>query len=167
MLYDREDNMRAKDLLKELKKKAKEFSIYDIIKVRAFLEKDGKYLPKEYREKYVNAMLNHFLKTLEEIKKVEDVEDYKIDEKKLKELLERIESLKINNSEEEEAFIKLSKIVCPYLIFIAKKPIHPIDLEFPGGLKIVKKGDKYYCPVKDRQKNQFSLCPFCVCQPLT
>ncbi|ADG14095.1 Protein of unknown function DUF2115 [Methanocaldococcus infernus ME] len=153
--------MKATELLKKLKEEAKNFSIYDIAKVRAFLERDAKYLPKNYREKYVNKMLEHFLKSLKEVKEYKLKEDYEIDEKKLKALLDRIE-----NSGYDETFIRLSKIVCPFLVFIAKKPIHPLDLEFPGGLKIIKKGDKYYCPVKEKQKNQFSLCPFCICQPL-
>ncbi len=158
--------MRAKELLKILKEKAKNFGIYDIIKIRSFLEKDAKYLPENYREEYVNAMIKYYIDTLKEIKNKDLPYDYEIDDNKLKNLLDRIESFRVYNTEEEQRFIELSKIICPYLCFIAKKPFHPEYLKFPGGLKIIKKGDSYYCPVKNKQLNKYSLCEFCVSKPI-
>ncbi|WP_423792297.1 DUF2115 domain-containing protein [Methanocaldococcus indicus] len=160
--------MKAKELLKKLKEEAKDFGIYDIIDIKVFLEKDAKYLPEKYRESYINAMLKYFLDTFKELKRLnlEDIEDYEIDENLYRKLIERIENFRRYNTKEEEKFIKLSKIICPYLRFIAKKPFHPEYLIFPGGLKIIKKGNIYYCPVKNKQLNKYSLCEFCISKPL-
>ncbi|ENN96155.1 hypothetical protein J422_03823 [Methanocaldococcus villosus KIN24-T80] len=158
--------MKAKELLKKLKEKAENFSIYDIIAIKCFIEKDAKYLPEKYKEDYINAMIKYYIDTLNEIKSKEICEDYEIDEKKLNELINRIESFKKYNSEEEKKFIELSKIICPYLLFIAKKPFHPEYLIFPGGLKIIKDNNIYYCPVKEKQLNEYSLCEFCVAKPI-
>ena len=159
--------MRSRELFKRLKEMAKDFSIQDLMNVRVFLEEDMKYLPENYKEQYLKNQIMYFINTLKEIKrrKDDDIEDYPIDEGKLKDLLERIEGFK-RGVKGEESFIKLSKIVVPYLIFIEKKPLHPVGMKFPGGRCIVKKGDKYYCPVKNKQKNEYSLCEFCVCEGL-
>ncbi|NPA61998.1 MAG: DUF2115 domain-containing protein [Methanococci archaeon] len=158
--------MKSRELLKKLKKELENFSIYDIMMVRSFIEKDAKYLPPQYREHYVNSMMRYLIETFHEIKKkkCEDIKDEEIDEEKLKKMLERIERFKKYNTPEEEKFIKLSKILCPYLAFIAKKPLHPTYLTFPGNVRIVKKGNTYYCPVKNKQINEYSLCEFCVCR---
>ena len=126
-----------------------------------------RYLPGDYREHYLRNQIMYFMNTLKEIKRKgdDDIEDYPIDDGKLRDLLERIESFK-RGVKGEDSFIKLSKIVVPYLIFIEKKPLHPVGTRFPGGKCIVKRGDKYYCPVKNKQRNEYSLCEFCVCEEL-
>ena len=159
--------MRSKELFKRLKEMAKDFSIQDLMNVRVFLEEDMKYLPEGYKEQYLRNQIMYFINTLNEIKKKkeEDIEDCPINEEKLRTLFERIEDFK-RGVKGEDSFIKLSKIVVPYLIFIGEKPLHPVGTRFPGGLCIVKRGDKYYCPVKNKQKNEYSLCEFCVCEGL-
>jgi len=159
--------MRSKELFKRLKEMAKDFSIQDLMNVRVFLEEDMKYLPEGYKEQYLRDQIMYFINTLKEIKNKgeEDIEDYPIDEEKLRTLLQRIEGFK-RDIKGEDSFIKLSKIVVPYLIFIGKKPLHPVGTRFPGGKCIVKKENRYYCPVKNKQKNDYSLCEFCVCEEL-
>jgi uncharacterized protein (UPF0305 family) len=46
-------------------------------------------------------------------------------------------------------------------------PLHPVGMKFPGGNRIIKKNGKYYCPVRDKQDNIYSLCEFCVCMDYT
>ncbi|HID47693.1 MAG TPA: DUF2115 domain-containing protein [Methanothermococcus okinawensis] len=159
--------MRSRELFRKLKEMAKDFNIQDLINVRIFLEEDMKYLPEEYREHYLRNQIMYFINTLKEIKKkkVEDIEDYPIDEKKLKDLFKRIENFK-RGVKGEDSFIKLSKIVVPYLIFMERKPLHPLGTRFPGGKGIVRRGNEYYCPAKSKQRNEYSLCEFCVCKGL-
>ena len=96
---------------------------------------------------------------------MDNAADYNIDENILNKLFDRIDRFKCG-VKGEESFIKLSKIVVPYLIFMAKKPLHPVGMRFPGGKYIVEKNGVYYCPVKNRQKNEYSLCEFCVCEDI-
>ncbi|GBF36144.1 DUF2115 domain-containing protein [Methanofervidicoccus abyssi] len=159
--------MRSRELFKRLKRMAKDFSIQDLMNVRVFLEEDMKYLPEGYKEQYLRNQIMYFINTLKEIKekKESNIKDYPINEGKLRTLLGRIEGFK-RGVKGEDSFIKLSKIVVPYLVFIDKKPLHPVGTKFPGGLYIVKREDKYYCPIKNRQNNEYSLCEFCVCEGL-
>ncbi len=160
--------MKARELFEKLKKEIDNFSIYDIMKIKCYIEKDAKYLPNKYKNHYVESMMKYLIETFNEIKrkKTNEIKDEEIDKNKLNEMLKRIESFKKYNTEDEETFINLSKILCPYLTFIAKKPLHPIYLTFPGNVKIVKKGNIYYCPVKNKQLNEYSLCEFCVAKSL-
>jgi uncharacterized protein (UPF0305 family) len=161
--------MDSRELFKKLKKDAREFSIFDIMKARYFMENDAKYLPPQYRTEFLESLGMYFYNVLNEIKNRDEnsIEYFEIDEEKLKKLIERIESFKKMGSENEDAFIRLSKIIAPYLIFIEKKPIHPENLTFPGKKKIIKKENTYYCPVKSKQKNEYSLCEFCVCKDIS
>lgn len=160
--------MKARELFKKLKEEIKNFSIYDIMMVRSFIEKDAKYLPPKYKNHYVEAMMRYFIETFNEIKKksVDEIQDEDIDDEKLNKMLERIEKFRKYYTPDEDKFINLSKIICPYLAFIAKKPLHPTYLTFPGNVKIIKKGNTYYCPVKNKQLNEYSLCEFCVCRSI-
>ena len=159
--------MDCRELLKKLKRDAMEFSIHDLMNVRVFLERDMQYLPKDYKESYLKNQIMYFINTLNNIRKIdiEKVMDYNIDENTLNKLFDRIDRFKCG-VKGEESFIKLSKIVVPYLIFMAKKPLHPVGMRFPGGKHIVEKNGVYYCPVKNRQKNEYSLCEFCVCEDI-
>ncbi len=157
--------VNSKDLLKKLKKDALNFDIHDLMNVRVFLEKDMQYLPKDYKDTYLKDQIMYFINTLNEIRKknICTISDYNIEDSLIKKLFDRIDKFKCG-TKGEESFIKLSKIVVPYLIFISKKPLHPLGMRFPGGKRIIEKNGEYYCPVKNRQENEYSLCEFCVCK---
>jgi len=55
-------------------------------------------------------------------------------------------------------------ILCAaYNLFITRTPVHPVGTPFPGGFRVEKKNDEYFCPVKDKQKDVFeALCKFCI-----
>jgi uncharacterized protein (UPF0305 family) len=53
-----------------------------------------------------------------------------------------------------------------YLIFIARRPLHPPDVAFSPDLRITKSGDFFICTGKARYRSDpFSVCRFCVCRP--
>lgn len=157
--------MINRELLKKLKEDAKKFDIHDLMNVRIFLERDMQYLPKDYKESYLKNQIIYFINALNEIRNIDlnNIKEDTIDENILNNLFDRINKFKYG-VKGEESFIKLSKIVVPYLIFIAKKPLHPVGMRFPGGKYIIEKNGVYYCPVKNRQNNEYSLCEFCVCR---
>lgn len=52
-----------------------------------------------------------------------------------------------------------------YLIFIARRPLHPPGVPFSQETRITKSGDSYVCTGKARYRSDpFSLCRFCVCR---
>ncbi|WP_048152372.1 DUF2115 family protein [Methanolacinia paynteri] len=54
-----------------------------------------------------------------------------------------------------------------YLVFIAKRPLHPPGIDFPD-LKVIKGEDgQYYCGRKGRIfDGEPTLCRYCICRPL-
>lgn len=53
-------------------------------------------------------------------------------------------------------------ILAGFSMFVLEKPGHPVGTPFPGGMTVRKRDGRYYCPVRDRQKDVFfALCNFC------
>ncbi len=156
--------MNKLQLLDRLKKLSNEYSIYDLIKVRNYLEKDMVELPPKYKDYYINTCIGYYTKLLNELKSLNKDSIFNKNEEinieKYNNLIDRIE----NSSSNCKEFVNLSKIIVPYLVFIKKSPLHIVGMKFPGGKSIVKKNNQYYCPVKSKQLNNKSLCEFCVSQ---
>ena len=54
-------------------------------------------------------------------------------------------------------------IMSLYTTFILEEPVHPVGTLFPGGLKVRKDKDIYYCPVKENnEENPLAVCGFCI-----
>lgn len=53
-------------------------------------------------------------------------------------------------------------LIAAYTMFVLEEPGHPVGMPFPGGFKVQKKGGKYYCLIRDKEKEVFwSICNFC------
>lgn len=53
-------------------------------------------------------------------------------------------------------------LVAGYTMFITDRPGHPVGMPFPGGQRVEKRGNDYYCPIRDKEKDVFfSICNFC------
>lgn len=49
-----------------------------------------------------------------------------------------------------------------YAMFVLDEPGHPVGTPFPGGFAVEKRGDEYYCPIRDKEEEvPFSICNFC------
>lgn len=54
------------------------------------------------------------------------------------------------------------RILSLYKTFVAKLPLHPPEMQIPGGGKIYKKGRNYFCTAKQQHiHDEESLCRFC------
>jgi hypothetical protein len=52
-----------------------------------------------------------------------------------------------------------------YLVFIARRPLHPPDVAFSQEIRVTKRGESYVCTGKQRHgDNTDAICRFCVCQ---
>ena len=53
-------------------------------------------------------------------------------------------------------------LVGAFTMFVLCLPGHPEGMPFPGGFRVEKKDGKYYCPVRDKEKEvPGCLCNFC------
>lgn len=158
--------MDTSQLFQCLKKSALKISIHDLIKTKTYIEFDTCHLPEKYQKEYSQKLFKYIFDTLAEIKNKTSVDEVEhIDENEYHALIDRINYLNENYKLGHEVFKRLMKIISSYLIFIAKKPVHPVGLIFPGGFRIIEKNGVYYCPVKNKQSGiEYSLCEFCVCK---
>ena len=66
---------------------------------------------------------------------------------------------------DNDKFPLIYVITSIYTTFILEEPIHPVGSEFPGSLKVEEKNGKFFCPVKDNQKdNVDAICHLCLAE---
>lgn len=54
------------------------------------------------------------------------------------------------------------RILSLYRTFVAKMPLHPPEMQIPGGGKIYRKGKDYFCTAKQQHiHDDESMCRFC------
>jgi hypothetical protein len=53
-------------------------------------------------------------------------------------------------------------LISAFTMFVLEEPGHPVGMPFPGGSTVEKRGDGYYCLIRDREKEiVYSICNFC------
>lgn len=53
-------------------------------------------------------------------------------------------------------------LIAAFTMFVLEEPGHPEGMPFPGGFSVEKRGGKYYCLIRDKEKEVFwSICNFC------
>lgn len=147
-----------------VKSEAGNIHIKDIMLAASFLRDDAQYMPKSYREDYIERFSKSFFSRVKEIK--EDKKDYPgdVNRKDLVEFLELLDEQSRNaRTHQEKCFVKIARIISTYTTFVCQEPIHPLGTKFPGGFVLHIENGNYLCPVKQRQmKNPSALCKFCV-----
>lgn len=157
--------MKASKLLEELKENMKN---YDIDHIKENLKKeDINPISKQV------SIFN--LKNYDEIlsKTIGDEEDFEIEDKEIKDIKNEIDLFfKGCSPESEDSFKKFIESICIYLSLIAKKPLHPIGMDFRDGKTVFaeeKEGEiVYYCDIKQRQAEiakDYYTCKYCICIP--
>ena len=160
--------LNKNELMSILKDEASNVCISHIMKASIFLSEDSKYVQKNYREEYLKSYTEAFITRLKVLK--DDKEEYQgyLDDEKLH------EALKLLGDQESQVklgmgfdpnFFKIYKIMALYTTFILEESVHPPGTPFPGGFNVKFDGDKYICPVKERQKdNPGAVCGFCIAE---
>ncbi len=47
-------------------------------------------------------------------------------------------------------------------MFVLDEPGHPVGTPFPGGFVVEKRGNEYFCPIRDKEEDVwYSICNFC------
>ena len=160
-------NILKKDLMEIIKKLANRISVHDLMLTTVILREEGKYVQSSYREGYFEIYIKYFIMRIKDVKEDKNYYNSKISNKS--DFLEAIELLEtqFKNKElyknENDKFPLIYTIISLYTTFILNEPIHPIGTPFPGNLKVTYENGTYFCPVKDKQKeNPNAVCRFCI-----
>jgi len=160
--------IRRENLLISLKNEAASINLADIMQASLYLQEDAKYVQHGYREKFVESYVKGFLNRIRELKG--DKNKYKgyVDNE---ELLDALNLLKDQESQVADqdlfnpSFFKIYKLISINTTFILEEPIHPVGTPFPGGFEVKYDEKQYYCPVKEKQKdNPGAVCGFCIAE---
>ena len=91
--------------------------------------------------------------------------DEEVDEKKLKDLQNRIDHYFSLYAPDDGDFKEFIQAISIYLTFIAKEPLHPPGIVFSNSERVYKEEGVYYCTGKRIFiKDKLSLCKYCVCK---
>ncbi len=105
---------------------------------------------------------------MKEVKEFEDYADKNIDKSSFDTsfpMLERTFEKERLSDAKDDKFPLIYVITALYTTFILEEPIHPVGSEFPGSLFVEEKNGKFYCPVKDKQKDNINaICHLCLAE---
>jgi len=156
-------------LLIVLKRWVNRYSIFDLVQVQGFTAIELKDLhPSSYREEISWKQSKWLITTLKEIRSAHLLERDTMNLEEYHDFIERIRENVIKAEDRvERGALTLYSLCATYNLFITKTSVHMVGTPFPGGFKVQKIGEEYFCPVKDKQKDVFeALCKFCVAKQL-
>ncbi|AXV37034.1 MAG: hypothetical protein CIT01_01840 [Methanobacterium sp. BRmetb2] len=154
------------DLLVFLKLDMKNIHISDVMRACGFLLEEAKFVQPKYADKFIKSYVEGFILRVKELK--DDNNKYKgsLNMGELQDsmqLLDDQEKLVIKVRSVDSHFFKIYKIISLYTTYILEEPIHIVGTPFPGGFEVKYENGDYYCPVKDKQKdNPNAVCGFCI-----
>lgn len=165
---DLNSKISKKQLLRILRNESNDIHIFDIMTSYVQLVEDGKYVQSNYQKDYLEAYIKGFLLRVKEIR--DDKRNYKgnISTNELQKALNTLKNqAKMIEKERslESNFFKIYEVISLYTTFILEEPIHIVGTLFPGGFRVKFEGKTYYCPVKEKQKdNPGAVCGFCIAE---
>ena len=162
------DEISKEDIMDMLQRYAATISVYDLMLASAYMRKDGEYIQANYREKYLEIYIKNLIMRMKEVLNNNDYDNSTIDKKAFGDslpLLKRtFEKERISDSKDDKLPL-IYVITSLYTTFILEEPIHPVGSEFPGNLSVEEKKGKFFCPVKDNQKdNVNAICHLCIAE---
>lgn len=165
---DFEGKISKMDLIAILKEEAKQVHINDFIKTCSFLIKSMEHVHPKYREEYIKMYTEGYLKGYKDVKNDKTTYEGYVDNNVLNEaivLLKKQEKLIEDEIGSGTRSFKPYMILSLYTTFVLDEPVHPVGTPFPGGYRVRKKQDVYYCPVKENNENNpFAVCGFCIAE---
>jgi uncharacterized protein (UPF0305 family) len=162
------DEISKEDIMDMLQRYAATISVYDLMLASAYMRKDGEYIQANYRENYLEIYIKNFIMRMKEVLNNNDYDNSTIDKKAFGDslpLLKRtFEKERISDSKDDKLPL-IYVITSLYTTFILEEPIHPVGSEFPGNLSVEERKGKFFCPVKDNQKdNVNAICHLCIAE---
>lgn len=161
-LHDSVNDSRT--LLSVLKKELSGYTVFDLMKIQAQLEKESRYLPHGYKEMFKEKMGEQLFGNYRAIISGDICNNRTLDVELYAEFLENFQNKLDNQADEHFPDMTILYHMCAlYNIFVTLTPPHPEGTPFPGGYVVERKGEDYFCPVRDKQEdNSEALCKFCI-----
>ncbi len=162
-----QNDISKKELMDILEKYASSISIYDLMIASTHLRQESEFVQTNYREKFLEIYINSFIMRIKEVLSNENYEHKAIIDKiaydesftRLERTFEK-EKLTIHK---DDKFPLIYVITALYATFILEEPIHHVGSEYPGSLKIEEVNGEFFCPVKDKQKDNIdAVCHLCI-----
>lgn len=156
--------MKARNLLKEIQENLLNYDI-NILK-ESLKKEDINPISKQvstYNLSNYGEILN---------KEILENEDFEISDAMIKSMKNEIKLFFEGCSpESEDSFKKFIESICLYLSLIAKKPLHPVGMDF-GENNTVERVEEYgkpvyYCDIKKSLKEkaeEYYTCKYCICK---
>ncbi|WP_461461596.1 DUF2115 domain-containing protein [Methanobrevibacter sp.] len=160
------DAISKNDILNIIKETARTMTLYDEMIASGYLQREGQFIQKSYREEYLKVTIQYFLNRLKKIKNENNDYHKLVDKSKFVECIDILEDQYTKQIKEVDSSNKtplMYGIISIYTTLILEESIHPIDMPFPAGERIIYKDGIYYCPVKHNQlSNSTALCKLCI-----
>jgi uncharacterized protein (UPF0305 family) len=145
--------MKTSELLLKLKKEAELYK--KIVKASGKSDNSINSIMSRYNYENFQEILTSSIN-----REDEDVDDLMVEDLKM-----RIDNYFSLYAPEDEAFREFIKIISTYLVFVAKKPLHPPGTVFEDGSRVYKREDRYICTGKRKfMAEELSLCGYCICR---
>ncbi|WP_069592070.1 DUF2115 family protein [Methanosphaera sp. WGK6] len=149
-------NMERNELHKMLKEEVKPISLEELYALSTKFNEDIKYLPREYKKKYVESVLNVIISRFAMLKNGKRNFEGKLTEEEAN----NINTLLKPNDDILEYILNIVVVYATYLI---QRPVHLPGTVFPGAVSIYSDGENYYCPVKKYHiNNEKAVCRYCI-----
>ena len=162
----KQDNIMKSQLLHILKKYARTITVYDLMRTSERMKKEGEYLNEDYREQFLDIYIKNFILRIREVVALEDYDDSSIDKESFDEtfpILGRMFEKEQLPGFEDDKFPLFYVIISLYVTYITEEPVHHVGSEFPGNTRVEEINGEYFCPVKDKQKDNINAtCHFCL-----
>ena len=156
--------MKSSELLDQIKENIQN---YDIDHIKENLKKeDINPISKQVSTFNLNNYNEIMAKTITE------QDDFEISDGIIESMKNEIDLFfKGCSPESEDTFKKFIESICLYLSLIAKKPLHPVGMDFGNGNTVKEEIENgktvYYCDLKEYFKQQdkdYYTCKYCVCK---
>lgn len=153
------------------------FTIYDVMRIRAWQDREINMLPSPYREKarpyFIEWHVGRYTKVMAMLSDggFKDLKGPVKDSSLFREFC-ATESKRMKEHEDDDDDPMYGRsgglyylLVSCFYMFVLDEPGHPIGTPFPGGFTVRQDGAAYYCPIRDKEKDVwYSICNFCPCK---
>ncbi|RAP44140.1 DUF2115 family protein [uncultured Methanosphaera sp.] len=146
-----------KNKLKEmLQNELKNVTLEELYELSFQFNEDTRYLPREYKKKYTESVLNVIISRFAMLKNTKINFEGQITEKEAKEINELLD-------DNDELVGHILNVIVVYTTYLKHRPVHLPGTVFPGMVSIYTDGEKYYCPVKKYNiDNEKAVCRYCI-----
>jgi uncharacterized protein (UPF0305 family) len=148
-------------------------NIVDLQRMSAAIEKEVEKLPSPYKEKihpyFLEQFFGRYFRVLKMYNegKLEALKGDIADKKLFGEYCDMLRGLRSDDHTGEGLGLEPSyggyyHLISCFFMYVLDEPGHPVGTPFPGGFIVERRGEEYYCPIRDKEKDvPFSICNFC------